>query len=79
MKKKKVQARLARGFGQTDLNHIDSPVCSKKCLLLLLTALVSKGRICNSIDVKAAFLQSKALERVAFIKPPPPPNRIHRI
>ena len=69
--KKTVKARLvARGFEEAELRYTDSPTCSKESLRLALTLFTSKGWKCNAIDVKAAFLQGKPLDREIYIDPP---------
>ena len=70
--KKIVKARLvARGFEESEPLQVDSPTCSKESLRLVASLIVSKGWICNGIDVKAAFLQGKHIERDVYIEPPP--------
>ena len=70
--KHSVKARLvARGFEETELMQTDSPTCSKESIRLMTSILVSKGWESNGIDVKAAFLQGKAIDRDVYIKPPP--------
>ena len=69
---KVVKARLvARGF-EENLEDVptDSPTCSKDTLRLALLAISANEWICNSLDVKAAFLQGDPIERNIFIKPP---------
>ena len=63
--KKAVKARLvARGFEEETNFQVDSPTCSKEALRLASTLMMTKGWKCNSIDVRAAFLQGKQLERM---------------
>ena len=67
-----LKARLvARGF-EEDLSGIqtDSPTCGKESLRVVLAIASSKGWNCNSIDVKAAFLQGAPLDREVYIRPP---------
>ena len=68
----KVKGRLvAKGF-QEDIDIFkDSPTCSKEGLRLSLHVIASNNWMINSIDIKAAFLQSKPIEREVFVKPPP--------
>ena len=64
-----VNARLvARGFEETDLKNIrkDSPTCGKDSLRLCLTILASKHWKISSLDIKAAFLQGKEINREVF-------------
>lgn len=70
--RKAVKARLvARGFEEDTAVQVDSPTCSKEVLRLASTLMMTKGWNCNSIDVRAAFLQGKQLERDVFVEPPP--------
>ena len=70
--RKVVKARLvARGFEEETSFQVDSPTCSKEALRLASTLMVTNNWNCNSIDVRAAFLQGKQLERDVFIEPPP--------
>ena len=66
------KARLVcRGF-EEDSEGIrnDSPTCSKDSLRISLSIISSKGWEMNSLDVRAAFLQGKELERDVYMKPP---------
>ena len=49
----------------------DSPTCTKESIHVALSVIVSKQWKCQSLDVKAAFLQGKTADRDVFIKPPP--------
>lgn len=68
----KTKGRLvARGF-QEDIDIFkDSPTCSKEGLRIGLHVIASNNWIINSIDIKAAFLQSRPIERDVYVKPPP--------
>ena len=70
------KARLvARGFQEcVDDLRVDSPTCMRESLKVLMCLAISKGYILNSIDIKAAFLQGKNIDRVVFLKPPPEAN-----
>ena len=70
--KKSIKSRLvARGFEEDSSFQVNSPTCSKEALRLASTLMMTKRWKCNSIDVRAAFLQGKQIERDVFIKPPP--------
>ena len=59
--KKVVKARLvARGFEENNLSSLrkDSPTCGKDCWKI------------NALDVKAAFLQGRMINRDIYILPP---------
>ena len=66
------KARLvARGFME-DTTEIrkDSPTCMRESLKLMLAITSAKGWKINSIDIMAAFLQGKRIDREVFLRPP---------
>ena len=68
---RKIKARLvARGFEDTDVTDKDSPTCSREALRIIFVIISSNSWECNSIDVKAAFLQGKYIERDVYLIPP---------
>mgnify|MGYP001795813812 CR=1 FL=1 len=70
---KVIKARLvARGFEEDNSEILkDSPTCTKESMRLALTIFASNEWICNSIDIKSAFLQGKQIDRTVFLIPPP--------
>ena len=67
-----VKARLvARGFEEDmcDLRK-DSPTCSREAVRLTLALAATNGWVCHTLDVKAAYLQGNAIERVVHLRPP---------
>ena len=68
----KTKARLvARGFEEDKSSlRSDSPTCMKESLRLLFTLSASMDWALNSIDIKAAFLQGKPIERELYLRPP---------
>ena len=68
----KTRARLvARGLEETENNfRTDSPTCLKESLRIALTIAASNCWTVNSIDIKAAFLQGRPIDRRVFLKPP---------
>lgn len=62
---------VCRGF-QEDTEGIptDSPTCYKDTLRVATSFISGKEWELNSMDIKAAFLQGKELERVVYLKPP---------
>ena len=74
--KTSTKARLvARGFEEeTRELRKDSPTCAKETIRLLLALSSSKGWICNSLDIKYAYLQGNNINRELFLKPPPEYN-----
>lgn len=66
-----VKARLvARGYEELKEIRSDSPTCQKENIRMLLSLAVAKEWTVNSLDVKAAFLQGKAIERNIYLMPP---------
>ena len=66
-----LKARLVvRGYEEMEAIRSDSPTCSKDSVRMLLAVAVSKDWHLHSLDVKAAFLQGKQIERDIYIKPP---------
>ena len=67
-----VKSRLvARGFEECHENiKKESPTCAKESLRLSLAVIASKKWKLRSIDIKAAFLQGKKMEREVYLIPP---------
>ena len=66
------KARLvARGFQEeNDDLPTDSPTCNNESKRAAYAVIASKKWDVNSLDVKAAFLQGKDLDRKIYLKPP---------
>ena len=70
MKVKKARL-VARGFEEFNVDlPTDSPTCNKESLRTVISVISSKGWDINSLDVKAAFLQGKEIDRDVCLKPP---------
>ena len=68
---KRVKARLvARGFEEKEDIKSDSPTVSKEVLRSFMAICSSKNWDVNSIDIKAAFLQSEGIGRDVYLVPP---------
>ncbi len=66
-----VKARLcARGFEEQQDFRTDSPTCKRESVRIVLSVIASNKWMLNSIDIKRAFLQGNAIDRVVFIRPP---------
>ena len=66
-----VKARLVvRGFEEVEKARADSPTCAKEDIRLLLTVAAAREWKIHSLDVKAAFLQGKRIEREVYLKAP---------
>lgn len=65
------KARLVvRGFEEESDVKSDSPTVHKESLRLFLGAASTQGYKVHSIDIKAAFLQGKNIDRDIFVQPP---------
>lgn len=76
-----VKARLvARGF-EEDTSDIqtDSPTCGKESFRIVLSIAAAYKWKCNSIDIKAAFLQGGPLQRDVYLRPPPEADEDKRL
>ena len=68
---KGVKARLVvRGFEEEEKVQSDSPTASKSTLRMVMAVIASEKWKCESIDIKAAFLQGKKIEREVYLHPP---------
>ena len=69
---KGAKARLvARGFEDEDQVPSDSPTGAKSTLRTVLAITANEGWIIETTDIKAAFLQSRTINRNVYILPPP--------
>merc|ERR1712089_84979 len=69
--KQDYKARLvAQGFKEIDQPQSDSPTAAKESFKLLLALSANFGFKIVSMDIRAAFLQAKTLEREVFVRPP---------
>ena len=48
----------------------DSPICNEDSLRKAYMVMTAFGWICNSIDIRAAFLQGDKIYRDVFVLPP---------
>ena len=68
---KGVKARLVvRGFEEDQQVPSDSPTASKSTLRLVLAIAASEQWKCESIHIKAAFLQGRKIDREVYLIPP---------
>ena len=70
--RKMYKARLVcRGFEEEDGQYqIDSPTVDKASVRLFLSIASTMKWFINSVDIKAAFLQSETFDRTVFVRPP---------
>ena len=68
---KVVKARLVvRGFEEEEKVQSDSPTASKSSLRMVMAVVASEGWKCETIDIKAAFLQGRKIDRDVYLVPP---------
>ena len=66
-----IKARLVcRGFQENDKPQSDSPAVLKESFKMCLAIAANEGFSIASVDIRAAFLQAKTLDRNVFVKPP---------
>ena len=67
-----VKARLvARGFEEDTAELLkNSPTCSKESVRIQLAVAAANKWKCNSIDIRAAYLQGNPITRDVYLKPP---------
>ena len=71
-RQKGAKARLVvRGFEDEDQVPSDSPTAAKSTLRTVLAITANEIRIIETIDIKAAFLQRRTINRNGYILPPP--------
>ena len=59
-----------KGFQESLKPQLDSPTASKESFKVLMLVAANSGFKLASVDIKAAFLQSKVFYRELFIEPP---------
>lgn len=68
---RQIKARLVvRGFEEENEIKSDSPTIHKESLRLFLAAASTLKYKIHTIDIKAAFLQGKCIDRVIYVEPP---------
>ena len=70
--KQQTKARLvARGFQETLKPLSDSPTVSKESFKTLMAITANSDFRLASVDIRAAFQQSRTLDQDVFVLPPP--------
>merc|ERR1712105_393602 len=62
---------VAKGFQEKSSPQADSPTMTRESLKLFFALAATQDFNLRRIDIRAAFLQAKDLEREIFLKPPP--------
>ena len=61
---------VARGFQEKESPQSDSPTMLRESLKLFFAVAANEGFSLRSVDIRAAFLQAKNLDRKVFLLPP---------
>ena len=61
---------VVKGFQESLKPQLDSPTASKESFKMLVAVAANSGFKLASVDIRAASLQSKVLDREVFIEPP---------
>ena len=66
-----MKARLViRGFEEDEKGPVDSPTASKPSMKIFFAVCANNNWVCETMDIKAAFLQGKEIERGIYVKLP---------
>ena len=69
--KQKVKGRLvAKGFQEKESPQSDSPTMLRESMKMFFSVAANKDFELRKIDIRAAFLQAKQLDRDVFLRPP---------
>ena len=69
--KLQIKGRLvAKGFQEGEKPQSDSPTLLRESLKMYFAVAANEGFKLRSIDIRAAFLQAKCLDREVYIEPP---------
>ena len=61
---------VARGFQEEEKPQSDSPTAMRESIKIFLAVAANEELELEAIDIRAAFLQSKVLDRDVFVEPP---------
>ena len=61
---------MARGFQELDKPQSDSPTALRESFKLFMAVAANQDFSLASVDIRAAFLQAKVLDRDVYVKPP---------
>ena len=69
--KKNVKGRLvAKGFQETEAPQSDAPTMLRESMKLFFALATNEDFKLRSMDIRAAFLQARELDRDVFLMPP---------
>ena len=69
--KQNIKARLvARGFQEVNKPQSDAPAAHRESFKLFMAVAAQENFEITSLDIRAAFLQAKTLDRPVFVRPP---------
>ena len=64
-----MKARLViRGFEEDEKGPVDLPTASKSSMRIFFVVCANNNWLCETMDIKAAFLQGKEIERDIYVK-----------
>ena len=61
---------VIRGFEEDKKGPVDSPTASKSSMRIFFAVCANNNWLCEAMDIKAAFIQGKEIERDIYVKPP---------
>ena len=61
---------VARGFQEKEAPQSDSPTMLRESMKLFFSVAANEGFQLRSVDIRAAFLQAKGLDREIYLMPP---------
>ena len=61
---------VAKGFHEEEKPQADSPTAMRESVKPFLALAANQGFELEAVDIRAAFLQSKELDRDVFVEPP---------
>jgi hypothetical protein len=61
---------MAKGFQEVEKPQSDSPTAMRESVKVFLVVAANEGFELESVDIRAAFLQSKDLDRDVYVEPP---------
>jgi len=61
---------MIRGFEEDENIQVDAPTAAKVTLRTVLAIVANEDWILKTIDIKAAFLQGRPIERSVYLIPP---------
>ena len=70
---------MVKGFEDRETPRTESPTCTRENLRVALAIASSFGWECYSVDIKAAFLQEKTIDREVYLQPPTEAKALNKL